>query len=79
MRRGGPSPARLLLACFALSGCGEDGPGVDLRPVSGSVLVDGQPEAGVVVGRVTNPVAPTGARIVHLGHVAEGDAIGHPS
>jgi predicted deacylase len=25
------------------------------------------PEAGIVVGRSSNPVAPTGARILHLG------------
>jgi len=37
------------------------------------------PEAGVVVGRSTNPVAPTGARILHLGHVASGGRIGAPS
>ncbi|MBO6939183.1 MAG: succinylglutamate desuccinylase/aspartoacylase family protein [Deltaproteobacteria bacterium] len=35
------------------------------------------PEAGVVVGRATNPVAPTGARILHLGHLAEGGSVGH--
>lgn len=36
------------------------------------------PESGVVIGRSTNPVAPTGARILHLGHLAPGGTIGGP-
>jgi predicted deacylase len=34
------------------------------------------PERGIVVGKSVNPVGPTGARILHLGHIVEEDT--HP-
>ena len=37
------------------------------------------PEAGIVIGRSTNPVAPTGSRIVHLGVQGDPAAFRRPS
>jgi predicted deacylase len=43
-------------------------PVAEVREVFGDVLdTYTAPEAGIVVGRSTNPVAPTGSRILHLG------------